>query len=762
MSMKDQIKQTAYDLGADLVGLGDIERCRHAPPMMSPQGLMPSARSVVVMAVHHPDACIELGGETHPQDIGPYSVQHLMNERLDEMAYRLATRIEQLGARAIPIVSSNIWRYNEYKDLDAIFAPDVSHIYMAVVAGLADIGYSGLALTPEYGARNRFITVITDAPVEPDPLIPPGTVCDGCMLCKTHCPTGALSTEIDGENVLRIEPYEYRFPRKNLWRCAWGEHFDLEVNLEIPERVDERVILDAVARHGTRSGEMGQCLKFCLPKNLRTFDKEYSRSPIRRYPTIDAVAGAHRGEIDRPLTRALTGGADRLIVHSAAQLAERGIDLGAYLPGAASAVTLLVEPSSGDSWEFSQGARYQVHSLSYDLARALEGLGARSYMTLHWHPVEPDATPGRDATAEVLATLPDYAGKALAANTVVTRHPLPPQDRRAADASRIDAGDARADLTSGLCRLADSLGADLCGVAPADRIDEIVAQVRPAFEDAKVLEAVDRSGRFRPWQPEVTERRRHVRTCPEVLDGARSVFVFALRYHKEVLARATRPPAEAVGPYSFQTYITHRMGCVIGYRLVRHLRRAGFRARLTADLTETASMTATPRGLRHDLAANRFAGVAGGLGWLATNGHLCTPRFGLAQRVLAIVTDAPLRANEPIGPSADQDACAHCDERCVNACPSGAFTDRRVEFTCHGRTYGFEAVDPLRCDWSRRYALTAESGFGYLGSPADLAPPEQVTAESLAEALTAHDAIKKHRPVVAEPCVLRCPLIDGD
>ena len=33
---------------------------------------------------------------------------------------------------------------------------------MPVVAGLADMGYSGLALTPEYGARNRFVTIITD------------------------------------------------------------------------------------------------------------------------------------------------------------------------------------------------------------------------------------------------------------------------------------------------------------------------------------------------------------------------------------------------------------------------------------------------------------------------------------------------------------------------------------------------------------------------------------------------------------------------
>jgi hypothetical protein len=66
-----------------------------------------------------------------------------MNLRLDELSYRMATFLEKRGYGAIPIVSSNIWRYNEYKDLHAVFAPDVSNIYMPVVAGLADMGYSG-------------------------------------------------------------------------------------------------------------------------------------------------------------------------------------------------------------------------------------------------------------------------------------------------------------------------------------------------------------------------------------------------------------------------------------------------------------------------------------------------------------------------------------------------------------------------------------------------------------------------------------------
>ncbi|HEX2950317.1 MAG TPA: hypothetical protein VHV83_12265, partial [Armatimonadota bacterium] len=123
------------ELGADLVGVGNIERFAKAPLMMSPQGIMPSARSVIVMAIHHPDACVEIGGQNHPQDIGPYSVQYFMNTRLDEMSYRLGVFLERQGFKSVPIVSSNIWRYKGYKDLTENFAPDVSHLHAAVACG---------------------------------------------------------------------------------------------------------------------------------------------------------------------------------------------------------------------------------------------------------------------------------------------------------------------------------------------------------------------------------------------------------------------------------------------------------------------------------------------------------------------------------------------------------------------------------------------------------------------------------------------------
>ena len=54
-------KQKAFELGADLVGVGNIERWSAAPPLMSPLGIMPDGRAVLVCAIHHTDAMIEVG-----------------------------------------------------------------------------------------------------------------------------------------------------------------------------------------------------------------------------------------------------------------------------------------------------------------------------------------------------------------------------------------------------------------------------------------------------------------------------------------------------------------------------------------------------------------------------------------------------------------------------------------------------------------------------------------------------------------------------
>jgi ferredoxin len=73
--------------------------------------------------------------------------------------------------------------------------PDITvHMRIAAfAAGLGQIGWSKVFLTPEFCPRQRFGAIITNAPLDPDPIFT-GKICDRCMLCARDCSGKAIST----------------------------------------------------------------------------------------------------------------------------------------------------------------------------------------------------------------------------------------------------------------------------------------------------------------------------------------------------------------------------------------------------------------------------------------------------------------------------------------------------------------------------------------------------------------------------------------
>lgn len=195
--LTEKVKKYAKELGADIVGISNVERFKNAPLRMSPKGLLPCAKSVIVCGIHHLDASVEIGGEPTPHDMGPYASQSsVMNPKLDDISFLIAKFLENNGYKTLPIVSSNIWRYKGYKDLNVHFAPDIAHRYAAVCAGLGEIGWSGLFLHPEFGPRVRLVTIITEAELIPDCMYNGKPLCDRCMECVKNCPTDAFRKEV--------------------------------------------------------------------------------------------------------------------------------------------------------------------------------------------------------------------------------------------------------------------------------------------------------------------------------------------------------------------------------------------------------------------------------------------------------------------------------------------------------------------------------------------------------------------------------------
>jgi hypothetical protein len=80
----------------------------------------------------------------------------------------------------------------------------------AVAAGLGEIGYSKMFLSPEFGPRQRVVAILTDAPLEPDPLYE-GQICDRCMMCVNECAGQAISRDKTVRISVGGKP------------CEWGE-----------------------------------------------------------------------------------------------------------------------------------------------------------------------------------------------------------------------------------------------------------------------------------------------------------------------------------------------------------------------------------------------------------------------------------------------------------------------------------------------------------------------------------------------------------
>lgn len=762
------VKEFAYSIGADLVGIANIERFENAPIKMSPKGILPTAKSVIVCAVHHPDAAIELDGEVHPQNLGPYRIQYIMNDKLDVLSFKIGRMLDNLGYAAVPIASSNIWRYRGYKDMDATFAPDMSHIYAGVCAGLGELGWNGLCITPEYGARNRFVSIITDAELTPTPLYSGKKLCDMCGECVRNCPTNAYKMEVNGTKNVVVEGKNHVFCNKNLWRCAWGEHFDIDLDLPIPEKVDEKVLLDYVAKYGTRGGEFGVCLKVCLPKHLRNWDKDYCKKTARRKRHVTpSDLPVHRQVYDKLLVHAKNWDLDSVHFISAERLAEANIDIKETLPDGVGAILLtsryqipegtnidhdgsMAHIDDFDSNHknradvldsYGRIAQFNVDFTELDMCRELETLGytALPKCTLDHEPFR--------AISGVANTENTFVRTSL----ILTSAPV--KDMAVTELSAID---AMPDVKQQLKTLAKEKGADLFGVASAATIDALAVQLREIRKDETVFSVVDKNPRMMPFDPVVTEHKRMIQSASELLPGAKSVIVMGMHYPETPVERLGQPPAEAVGPYVFTQYEVNRLTGHLAYSICRSLNAMGYEAVYSHNLTGAGSTVGSPRGQFNGATCNALEAVAAGIGQLALNGSVVTEEYGIHQRFVAIVTNADMEADAVKAGLAE--ACANC-EKCLTACPTCALRkDALTELELAGKKVTYLPVDANRCDWATKFSLVMEEGNMFTGNYTDVPCPDQVTEENLAAALRTMDPVLKFRPVTGEKCIVNCPL----
>ncbi|MDD4871635.1 MAG: hypothetical protein PHR77_13845 [Kiritimatiellae bacterium] len=266
-----KVKDYALMCGADIVGITSMDRFEGIPKLLDPRNIFPEAKSMIVLGFRL------LRGNFRGIEEGTFfSAYNIMGHEGVRWVFQPVTLwnftklIENEGYEAIPIPDnfpwSNIDNLNPdeigtdfinvnpstFGKIDGNFSRPVSEgkpypdVFFqlkvaAFCAGLGEIGYSGTFLTPEFGPRQMFAAVITDAVLEPDPLFT-GKLCekDKCkMICVKDCPSHAISEK---EMVkIKVAGKELEWARLDFNKCSVSFHGgDKEYNPFMVTTEDEK------------------------------------------------------------------------------------------------------------------------------------------------------------------------------------------------------------------------------------------------------------------------------------------------------------------------------------------------------------------------------------------------------------------------------------------------------------------------------------------------------------------------------------------
>ena len=192
----ERIKQKAKELGIDEVGIAGIDRFENAPPLMNPKNYFPEAKSVIVTVMRIPRGSyrgIEEG--THWHNYTYYSYNKLNTLFRPRLTYALSCFIEDHGWEAAPHFPAVPERNPQREPVAEGKLPGdiITNIRLiGVGAGVGEMGHSKVFLNPRFGPRVRLGSILTDAELEPDPIIEPGSICNSCGRCARECPGNAI------------------------------------------------------------------------------------------------------------------------------------------------------------------------------------------------------------------------------------------------------------------------------------------------------------------------------------------------------------------------------------------------------------------------------------------------------------------------------------------------------------------------------------------------------------------------------------------
>lgn len=718
--MTAMVKQFAKELGADLVGIAPVSRYEGAPEKLRPQAHMPEAKCVVVLAVHHVDGSVNFGGE--PNSNYPAGFQIGMIPKLDVMAFRLSRFIEQkLGFRAFPYSCTYYWRHRKQKGIPFDHAASFSNMNAFVAAGLGEYGWHGMVMSPEYGPRQRIVSLFTDAPLLGDPLYRGEPLCDRCRQCEKACwGENYKESALLSPKTIRfeIEGKVFEYANINRWRCFWGEqcHLDMKYLAERSE-MDEKMIYKALDAGVPRSingpaGYMCSSFKYCMAKPLRRWDKKIAPSPLRKKKSPDLPIAELKKQI---FHLAEINGADRISIRP-------------------------MEEFEAMRKNFTEGFRVDDF-----------------YRTFRWVVTVGRAMPESMKSDSALAkkNRSPAVSRTIGRLTIATLDMARYLDDEGYEVIQIPFGFAEHSIALeswGNCP-DDVLGQCFVTNAPLEKIHlffhspgtDGMAVLNPK---QKMLEHLDAVGcvNWKDLDPRLGKELR------ELMPEAKSLIVTAGALPERAVELAGKQEAECGVSYILSVFQALRESFWAAQDLASELQARGHRAMALSEVESASAAMPHPYvGTIADLRAQaRFAKHAG-LGFVGKNGFLISPDYGQRLRFAFVLTDADLPSSAKMSGE-----CPEGCTLCADACPVHALTI--------GAGKVFERNE-ARCEWARVLGLSEGEG-GSLGgwNVPDLPVPDTLDDGKRCEAFAQKDPIQircYQNPFVAatpiERCLQACP-----
>jgi len=200
-----ELEGFARQTGADLFGVANLEPARE---FISRQGIFPLDRFPRAVSLGMPlnDLIVERHSplEARRDSLYWFHVYDVVTQALDVLAYRVSRWLSDQGFTTFPIPGSTPYNFQKLEGI-------ISHKLTAHLAGLGWIGKSCLLLTDRFGPRVRFVTVLTDAPLQTGS--PVDKPCGKCRVCIDACPVKAFT----GTEFRVEDPRQVRF---DAFKCS--------------------------------------------------------------------------------------------------------------------------------------------------------------------------------------------------------------------------------------------------------------------------------------------------------------------------------------------------------------------------------------------------------------------------------------------------------------------------------------------------------------------------------------------------------------